>query len=86
VYVCVGGAAPANVWVCVYVVFLLGVTFSNMFTSIYCVLYCLYYLFFVFSFMYVFLLDLSVLPPSDNAIAVNNNNNNNNNNMLPSTF
>jgi hypothetical protein len=30
--------------------------------------------------MYVFVLVLSVLPPSDNSVAVNNNNNNNNNN------
>jgi hypothetical protein len=54
------------------------VSFGNMCTCIYCVfvsfvlcfLYC-------FVYVYVFLLVLSVLPPSENSVAVNNNNNNN---------
>jgi hypothetical protein len=51
-----------------------------------CLLYC-------FVYVYVFLLFLSVLPPSDNSIAVNNNDNgddydddnNNNNNNKPTS-
>jgi hypothetical protein len=61
--------------VCVCVSFVMCLSFGNMCTCIYCVLYC-------FVYVYVFLLVLSVLPPSDNSIAVSINNNNNNNNIL----
>jgi hypothetical protein len=46
------------------------VSFLNMCTCIYCFSCCLYYVFCIVSFMYVFVLVLSVLPPSDNLIAV----------------
>jgi uncharacterized membrane-anchored protein YitT (DUF2179 family) len=57
-----------NVCVCVCVGFVLCDHFGKMCTCIYRVLYCLVY-------VYVLLLVMSVLPPSDNSIAVNNNNN-----------
>jgi hypothetical protein len=66
-----------SVWVysCV-----LGLVIRVLVFTVFCIvctviLYCLVY-------VYVFLLVLSVLPPSDNSIAVNNNNNNNNNNNI----
>jgi hypothetical protein len=67
-----------NVWVCVSVSFVMCVSFGNMCTCIYCVLYCLYCVFFLYCFVYVFvfLFIFSLLPPSDNSIAVSNNNNN----------
>jgi hypothetical protein len=56
--------------------------FSNMCTCIYCVLYCVVECFlYCFFYVYVFLLVLSVLPPSDNSVAVSNNNNINKNNV-----
>jgi hypothetical protein len=61
--------------------FVLCVSFGNTCTCVYCVLYGLYCVFYCLVYVYVFLLVLSVLPPSDNSIAVNNNNNNNNNNL-----
>jgi hypothetical protein len=48
--------------------------------SVFCVVCTVFFLYCLF-YVYVFLLVFSVLPPSDNSIAVNNNNNNNNNNM-----
>jgi hypothetical protein len=58
------------VCVCVCVGFVVSVNFGSMRTCIYCVLHCLY----CFVYVCVLLFVLSVLPPSDNSIAVNNNN------------
>jgi hypothetical protein len=43
-----------DVWVCVFVGFLICVSFGNTCTCIYCVLYCLYCDFCIVSFMYMF--------------------------------
>ena len=43
-----------NVWMCVFVGFVLCGCFGNMFTRIYCVLYCLYCVFYIVSFMYIY--------------------------------
>jgi hypothetical protein len=67
-----------NVWVCVCVGFVMCVRFGKMCTCIRCVLYFLYCIFVLLRFLLVF----SVLPQSDNSIAVNNNDNNNNNNLF----
>jgi hypothetical protein len=70
VCVCLGFC---NVWVCVCLGFVLCVSFGKMCTCICCVLYCLYCVFFhCFVYLNVFLLNLSVLPPSNNSIAVSN--------------
>jgi hypothetical protein len=53
--------------------FVMCVSSGNMCTCIYCVLYCLYGIFYCFVYVYIFLLVLSLLPPSDNSIAVSNN-------------
>jgi hypothetical protein len=59
-----------SVWVCVCVGFVMCVLVFTVCCIVCTVfLYCLVY-------VYVFLLVLSVLPPSDNSIAVNNNTNN----------
>ena len=44
-----------NVWVCVWVGFVMCGCFGNMCTCIYCVLYCLYYVLVLFC-LYIFIL------------------------------
>jgi hypothetical protein len=65
------------VWVlyCVLVLVICALVFT---------VFCFVFTVFLYCFFYVcvFLLVLSVLPPSDNSIAVSNNNNNNNNNNI----
>jgi hypothetical protein len=71
------------VWVFVCADFVMCVSFGNVKLYLPCfVLFVLRFL--LFRSVYVFLLALSLLPPSDNSIAVNNNNNNNN--KILSTF
>jgi hypothetical protein len=58
------------------------VSFGNMCTCIYFVVCTAFFGIVSFIYIYVFLLDLSVMPSSDDLIAVNNNSNNNNNNNM----
>jgi hypothetical protein len=64
---------------CVYVWVLQCVLVLEVCLLIFTVLCIVCTVFLYFFYVYVFLLVLSVLPPSDNSIAVNNNNNDNNN-------
>jgi hypothetical protein len=87
--VCVGGGV-CNVWMCVYVGFVVCGCFGNMCTCIYCVLYCLYCVFVLFR-LCVFILICFVctsVRTTATELKLNcsssssNNNNNNNNNVL----
>ena len=64
-----------NVWVCVYVGFVMCWCFGNMCICIYCV-----FVLFLYVYLFLFVTSVRLLPLSENSIAVNNNNNNNNNN------
>jgi hypothetical protein len=70
------GVGLCKVKVCVCVGFVLCVSFYDAYLYLLC---CVLFIpcFCVVSFMYVSLIVLSVLPLSDNSIAVNNTNNNN---------
>jgi hypothetical protein len=58
------------VWVCVCVGFVMCPSFGNMCTCVYCVVLFVLCFLHCFFYVYVFLLIFSVLPQSDNAVAV----------------